>query len=172
MLTQPQLERLNAQISAEAFAAQLYLAASCWCHAKGFQGCGNFFAGHSEQESAHMRKLLDYVIKTGGKAIIGAVAAPPAEFGSLKEVFETVSKHEQSITAKINSLVDFFLEAKDYSTFHFLQWYVAEQHEEENLFRTILEKIDLIGDVPSRLYWIDKEVGKLARSAAAPSAAG
>jgi ferritin len=171
MLSESQLERLNAQIAAENFASQLYLSASCWCHSKGFQGCGNFFAGHSEQEATHMRKLLDYVIKTGGHAHIGAVAAPPAEFGSLKQVFETVFDHEKGITAKINSLVDFFLGAKDYSTFNFLQWYVAEQHEEEHLFRSILEKIELIGDVPSRLYWIDKEVGKLAKGATAPGLA-
>ena len=35
---------------------------------------------------------------------------------------------------------------QDYSTFNFLQWYVAEQHEEEKLFKSILDKLAMVGD--------------------------
>ena len=48
---------------------------------------------------------------------------------------------------------------KDHSSYNFLQWYVAEQHEEEKLFRGVLEKINLLGPDDSRgLYWIDREL--------------
>ncbi len=30
-------------------------------------------------------------------------------------------------------------------TFNFLQWYVAEQHEEEKLFKSVIDKLTLAG---------------------------
>jgi len=63
------------------------------------------------------------------------------------------------MSRNINSMVDLFLQEKDFATFNFLQWYVAEQHEEELLFRKIIDKIHLIGDNENSPFWADKEVG-------------
>ena len=53
-------------------------------------------------------------------------------------------------------------EEKDYSAFNFLQWYVAEQHEEEKLFSGILDKLNLLGEDGKGLFLIDKDLGNLA----------
>lgn len=63
-------------------------------------------------------------------AIISAIDELPHEFDSLKQVIELTYEHEKLITCKINELVGKTFEEKDYSA-NFLQWYVAEQHEEE-----------------------------------------
>ncbi|CAA2930656.1 putative bacterial non-heme ferritin [Arsenophonus endosymbiont of Bemisia tabaci Q2] len=47
---------------------------------------------------------------------------------------------------------------KDYSTFNFLQWYVAEQHEEEKLFKSILDKFELVGEDGKSLFLSDKKL--------------
>ena len=60
----------------------------------------------------------------------------------------------------INKTVDTFLAEKDYSTFNFLQWYVAEQHEEEHLFRNLIEKSKMIGEDGRGKFWLDKELAK------------
>ncbi|GKX38002.1 hypothetical protein SOASR014_17410 [Pectobacterium carotovorum subsp. carotovorum] len=57
---------------------------------------------------------------------------------------------------------------QDYSTFNFLQWYVAEQHEEEKLFRSILDKLALVKASEGGLFFIDQDLKKM--SMAAPSA--
>ncbi len=49
-------------------------------------------------------------------------------------------------------------ENKDFSTFNFLQWYVAEQHEEENLFQSIIDKFELLGNEAKNLYFLDNEI--------------
>jgi ferritin len=49
----------------------------------------------------------------------------------------------------------------DYSTLQFLQWYVVEQHQEEFLFKSILDKIQLIGTEGQGLFIIDREIGAL-----------
>jgi ferritin len=94
--------------------------------------------------------------------------APPAEFGSFKEMFENLFEHEVKVSKSINDLVDITLKQKDYATHNFLQWYVSEQIEEEALARNILDKINLIGDDKGGLYLFDNDVKRLIGSQAEP----
>ncbi len=156
------LKLLNDQIALEDYSANLYLAMSSWCDSQKLTGSAKFLEMHSDEEHAHMRKLFKYVNETGAMAKVSAVEEPPSEYGSIKELFNMIFEHEQFITSKINELVDACLSEKDYSTFNFLQWYVAEQHEEEHLFRGILDMIDIVGVDGRGLFLIDKEIGKIA----------
>ena len=83
------------------------------------------------------------------------------EFGSFKEMFESLFQHEVKVSKSINDLVDITLQEKDYATRNFLQWYVSEQIEEEALARNILDKIKLIGDDKGGLYLFDNDVKSL-----------
>ena len=65
------------------------------------------------------------------------------------------------ITSKINELVGRTFEEKDYSAFNFLQWYVAEQHEEEKLFSGILDKLNLLGEDGKGLFLVDKDFRRI-----------
>ena len=51
---------------------------------------------------------------------------------------------------------------KDYATHNFLQWYVAEQIEEEAQANTILDKINLIGEDRGGLYLFDRDIQQIA----------
>jgi ferritin len=42
-----------------------------------------------------------------------------------------------------------------------MQWYVAEQIEEEALARTILDKLNMIGTDTAGLYLFDRDLGTL-----------
>jgi ferritin len=70
------------------------------------------------------------------------------------------------ITERINSLAHEAFSNQDYSTFNFLQWYVAEQHEEETLFKGILDKINLVGNDGHALFFVDKDLAELAKTGA------
>jgi len=97
---------------------------------------------------------------------ISALVKPPVSFGSFKEMFQSLFDHEVMVSQKINDLVDITLNQKDYATHNFLQWYVAEQIEEEALARNILDKINLIGDDKGGLYLFDNDVKLLVGSQA------
>jgi len=161
MLKEKVLEKLNQQINLEHYASNLYLSMSSWCKAKGLDGAAKFLIDHSNEELGHMHKLFNYINETGAQAMISGIEAPENEFINLKEVFEKTYKHEQFITSKINELVELTFEQKDYATFNFLQWYVGEQHEEEALFKGILDKIEIVGLEGRGLHIIDKEIGAL-----------
>ncbi|MGL5728105.1 MAG: ferritin-like domain-containing protein, partial [Plesiomonas sp.] len=90
--------------------------------------------------------------------------APDTEYRSLSDVFDKTYEHEQLITRQINELVHVAFSTQDYSTFSFLQWYVAEQHEEEKLFKSILDKIELVGEDGKALFFIDKDLKALAQT--------
>lgn len=162
MLHETMVAKLNHQINLEHYSANLYLAMSAWCSHKGYEGAASFLKKHSQEEMAHARKLFDYVNETGSLAVIQAIDAPQSEFSSLKDVFEKTFSHEKKITVEINTLVDNALTQKDYSTFNFLQWYVAEQHEEERLFMSILDLFEIVEPKGRELLMIDREIGSRA----------
>lgn len=161
MLSQTIQKSLNEQIAKESFASSYYLSMASWCDKTGLPGAAKFLYDHAERERAHMMKLFHYVNDAGSHAVKKELKDPPFEFKSLMEIFELVHENEIAVTASINVLVDLCLKEKDHSTFNFLQWYVAEQHEEEHLFKMILDKIKIIGLDGRGIYWIDKEIGKL-----------
>lgn len=163
-------QALNYQISLEAYSSQLYLSMASWAETKGLNGTAQFLYGHSDEERMHMLKLVKFVNERGGHAVIPKLEMPPKEFDSLKKVFELLLQHEQGITNKINELVHVCLEEKDYTTHNFMQWFVAEQLEEEALARTVMDKIELIGDDKGGLYLFDRDLENLQAQAHAGDA--
>ncbi|OHD98525.1 MAG: ferritin [Sulfurimonas sp. RIFCSPHIGHO2_12_FULL_36_9] len=163
MLTQKMIQRLNEQVNLEMYSSNIYLAMSAWCANRGLHGSANFFKDHSKEELSHAYKLFDYINETGATATIEQINKPHNEFIDLKDVFEKTYNHELLISKLILDLVDTALSEKDYSTFNFLQWYVSEQHEEEKLFKEILDKFEIIGMEGRGLFMIDREIAALVR---------
>ena len=161
MLSANVIKLLNDQMNLEFYSSNLYLQMSAWCEQNGFEGAAKFLSEHAAEEMQHMRKLFTYLNETGALAVITAIEAPAHEYKSLKEIIELTYKHEKFITSKINELVEVTFANKDYSTFNFLQWYVAEQHEEEKLFNSIIDKFNLLGEDGRSLYFIDRDLATL-----------
>lgn len=164
MLAAPMVEKLNEQINLEFYSSNLYLQMSAWCEDKGFDGAAEFMRKHAEEEMMHMNRLFTYVSETGALPILGAIEAPPHQFESLSDVFKKTYEHECEVTRAINSLAHVAFTTQDYSTFNFLQWYVAEQHEEEKLFKGIIDKIELVGEDGKALFFIYKDLAEMAKT--------
>ncbi|MBC7848603.1 MAG: ferritin [Chitinophagaceae bacterium] len=151
-------EALNRQIDLEGYASMYYLSMASWCEVKGFNGTAKFLYGHSEEERMHMLKLFKYINDRGGHAIVPGLQSPPKDYSSIREIFETVLSHEVKVSNEINALVGLCIDEKDYTTHNFLQWYVAEQIEEETLARNVLDKLNLIGDDKGGMYLFDRDL--------------
>ena len=133
-----------------------------WCQQKGYPGAAKFLYEHAEEERMHMLKFVHYLNDRGGKVNLAVLNKPEYEFDSLQDVFEKVMKHEEFITNSINSLYEVTVVEKDYTSMNFLQWYITEQLEEENLFNTILDKIKLVGKDKAGMFHIDKDLDSMA----------
>ena len=154
-------EALNAQIEMEAQSSHFYLAMATWAETNGLNGTSAFLYRHSDEEREHMLKLIKFVNERGGTAKIPALDAPASQFDGLQGIFTTLLEHETKVTASINEVVDLCLSRKDYTTHNFMQWYVAEQIEEEALARNILDKLSLIGTDSAGLYLFDRDLNQL-----------
>ena len=149
---------LNKQIRIEAESSQTYLSMASWAEIHGLEGIAQFMYAQSEEERVHMLKLIKFVNERGGRANISDLKAPVTSYSTFKEMFEELYKHEIFVSDSINELVHITFSEKDYATHNFLQWYVAEQIEEEATAKTILDKINMIGDDKSGLYLFDRDI--------------
>ncbi|MDR0227794.1 MAG: ferritin [Flavobacteriaceae bacterium] len=149
---------LNKQIKIEGDSSQIYLAMASWAEVQGFEGIATFMFAQADEERMHMLKLVKYINQRGGEAVIPAVSQPELDHSSFKTLFKQLFEHEVFVSQSINDLVHIALEERDYATHNFLQWYVAEQIEEESTARTILDKINLIGDDKGGLYLFDNDM--------------
>jgi ferritin len=162
-------EAINKQIKKEEFSSRLYLSMAIWAEAHKFPGAASFLYQHAEEERMHMMKLIRYVVSRGGNALVEEIEKPESEFDSLNDVFSKILAHEEYITASINDLYGVTIEEKDYTTGNFLQWFITEQLEEENLMSTILDKISLVGSDKAGMFHIDKELETMAAAGNTPA---
>ncbi len=153
---------LNNQVVVEAESSQAYLAMAVWAECNGYNGIANFLYDHSDEERMHMLKLVKFINERGGKAVIPSLKKPNTSFKGVKDIFTTLLKHEVNVTKEINEVVDVCLGEKDYTTHNFMQWYVSEQIEEEALARTIMDKLELIGNDKGGLYLFDRDLETMA----------
>ncbi|MEA2042108.1 MAG: ferritin [Bacteroidota bacterium] len=162
MLSEKVEKSLNEQIKEEFDSSQLYLAMASWAEVKGLNGAAKFLYAHSDEEREHGLKLFHYVNDRGGHAITPELAMPDIKYDDLHTIFKAIYDHEKYISQKINNLVGICLKENDFTTQNFLQWYVQEQIEEESLFGELLDKLELLGEHPGKMYMFDNELDKAA----------
>ena len=151
---------INAQINAEQYSAQLYLAMAAHCTTMSFKGFAHWLTVQAGAETAHAQKLIQFLLDRGGKLELKPVAAPPTDFGGVIEVFEKVLAHEQGVSTQINHLFAASREAKDYASEIALQWYVTEQVEEEARVSEIVDHLHAVGDKGGAIWYLDSRMAK------------
>jgi ferritin len=160
MLSKKMNALLNQQIASEAEASAYYLAMASWAQAHGYNGLSQFLYRHSDEERMHMLKLFHFVNDRGGVSEVRAVKAFKGQYKSVQEIIEQILEHEMQVTGDINKIVKACLAEHDYTTHNFLQWYLAEQIEEETLARNLLDKLRLIGSDKGGMYLFDRDLEK------------
>lgn len=149
---------LNKQVNAELEAAYLYLSMSAYLASNNLSGFSNWMKIQFEEEQFHALKLYDYIIERGGNVSLTAIDKPKTKWKDIVDVYKDVLAHEEKITSLINNLVDLAIQEKDHATVNMLQWYVAEQVEEEAGVSEILDQLELIGGKGSGMFMLDREM--------------
>lgn len=160
MLSKQLETALNAQVNAEFWSAYLYLSMSAWAENLGRKGVANWFRIQFQEEQAHALLLMDYLHARNSRTLLKPIQDVPTEWKNLSDVFTATLEHEQKVTRMINELYAMAEAEKDYATRQRLNGYVAEQVEEEDNVRTILDNLALVGEDGTGLYQIDAELAK------------
>lgn len=153
-------EALNKQINNELDASYRYLAMSAYFEAQDLPGFASRFRGHSAEEETHAMRIYDFVAKLGARIELEGISKPQMEYASPVEVLEQALSHEQIVTGQINALFELAHREREYSTQNMLNWFLAEQIEEEDLFSSILDKAKAAGDDRWNLLLLDQELGQ------------
>jgi ferritin len=151
---------LNEQTNSEFYSAYLYLSMETYFESVGLTGCAKWMRAQTIEEIAHAMKIHDFVVECGGRVILKKISEPPMEWRSALEVFEAAYAHEQSVTKRINELVDLAIKERDHATGNMLNWFVDEQVEEESTVKDIVRKFEMVGKTPGGQFLIDQELGK------------
>lgn len=157
---------INDQINFEFVSSYLYLALANFWEEKGRKGVANWFRIQAKEEVAHAEILINYVHDRDGIVKLHAIDQPKQEWSSLLESFQDTLAHERIVTKRIYDLYELAEAEKDYATRQKLNWYIAEQVEEESSVQEIIDNLELVGEDGTGIYQIDQELGK--RSYTAP----
>jgi len=152
---------LNTQMTKEASASQIYLSYASWAAGEGYSGIANFLFRHANEERNHMMKFLEYILERGGKVKIEAIPAATENPANIQNCFEQIFEQEVDNTKGIYKLIKTSFDEEDWATWHFMQWFVKEQTEEETLALNLLDKIKISGGANASgdaLYNIDKDL--------------
>ncbi|MCB4807012.1 ferritin [Tamlana sp. 62-3] len=150
------MDMLNNQIGMEMKASAAYLAMASWCDQRELLNSKAFFYKQAEEEREHAMKIFKFVNDNGGAAISPNVTGVNNEFESLRSIYETGLEHEISVTESIFKIFKAAREKNDFITEVFMQWFVSEQSEEEDSFRSILDIFDLMEGMPLKM--IDERI--------------
>ena len=152
-------DALNQQIHNEFYSAYLYLSMSTYSDANNLPGFAQWMRIQNEEERSHGMRLFDYLEARSGRVRLGAIEQPPGEFDSPLAMFKTALEHESEVTTTIHRLYELAKEESDYPTEVELQWFVREQVEEEKTIQDILAQLRMIGDQPTALVMMDRQLG-------------
>jgi ferritin len=159
MLDEEMVSAINKQLNAELYSGYLYLSMAAYFESSDLSGFANWMRVQAQEELSHAMKFYVYLVQRGARVILTEIEAPPTEWDTNIAVFEHVYEHEQMVTGLINELVDLAIKLSDHATNNFLQWYVAEQVEEEESASGVLQKVKLAGEDSSGLLMLDQELG-------------
>lgn len=164
-------DALNAQINAEFWSAYLYLSMGMHFEAEGHAGIANWFRIQFKEEQAHAEIFINYLLSRGGRVELKAIDAVPTTWESPLAAYLDTLAHEEKVTSLINNLYALAESEHDYATRGKLDWFIAEQVEEEETAKGLIDRLKLIGDNGLALYMLDQELATRTYNVPAPLAA-
>ncbi|WP_255196385.1 ferritin [Halorarius litoreus] len=160
MLKEPLESALNDQINAELRAEYLYLSMAAYFEDEGLPGFASWMRAQADEEHSHAMRIYDYVLDRDGRVRLDGIDAPQTEWETPQAAFEDAYDHEVKVSGLIDDLVALAREENDNATENMLQWFVAEQVEEEATAQAIIDKLRHVGDDGPGLLMIDQELGE------------
>ncbi len=137
---------LNTQIQNELSSSQIYRGMSCWLENEGWSNSATYFFKAAQEELTHMDKIYQYLFDRNVLALVPISAEVKQDYKDIRELVELALEHEISVTDNWEAISVIAKEQGDNTTCEFAQWFLKEQIEEENKFRSILDKMNL--DIP------------------------
>lgn len=153
-------EILNEQINKEFYSGYLYLSMSAHLKELGLNGFASWTRLQAKEEVEHGLKIFDYIIDCNSFVTLKQIRTPEFEFNGISSIFNHIYEHEKCITSSIMEIAKKAEEEGDRTTLNFIDWFIAEQIEEEEAVKNIIKRLDMFGDDKVALFLMDQELSK------------
>lgn len=142
MLSADLRKLLIAQIGSELTAHGLYMAISLYFDRLSLKGWGKLFRDQAIEEAQHASRIMDFLTDNEIEFDLPALKATSTRFATPLAAAERALRSEREVAAQFDRMAGVALAAGDHRGHQFLQWFIAEQVEEEAKLQAI---VDLIG---------------------------
>ncbi len=154
------MEKVNKQFNFELSSAYTYMAMSNYCKSRGMDGFAHFMFEQAKEEFGHARKFYNFLYEMDFTPEYEAMEKPEASYETFTDMFKDALAHEKEVTRRIKEIYKDAIEAGCVDTQQFLDWFIAEQREEEETFRGIVERMERINESWNGLYIYDAALGQ------------
>lgn len=151
---------LNDQLNLEYYSAYSYLAMSAYFLTQNLNGFAHWMRVQAQEELGHGMKIYDFLDDREAEIRFQALAAPKQNWDSPLDVFEDSLAHEQKVSQSIYNIADLALSERDHATHTFLQWFIAEQVEEEAAVKELIDTLKLVGTEGNGLFLLDRDLAQ------------
>ena len=155
-------DAFNQQIKNELLASYLYLSMSAHFDHENFPGFAHWMRLQAQEELTHAMRLFGYVLRRGGRVELHSIEAPTTDFREPLSLFESVLEHERAVTGMIHGLFELSGKEGDWAAQQELQWFIAEQVEEEDGASTARDQVRMAGEDQAALLMLDQQFGSRA----------
>lgn len=124
----------------------------------GLNGFAKWTKIQAKEEVEHGLKIFDYLINCNSFVTLKQIRTPEFEFEGVLSIFNYIYEHEKCITRAVMTIAEKAEEECDRTTLNFIDWFIAEQTEEEEAVKNIIKRLELFGEDKVALYLMDKEL--------------
>lgn len=149
---------LKDQVNKEFYSSYLYLGFSNYYYGVSLDGFGNWFEVQAKEELDHAMMILKYLQDNDEKVTLEAIAKPEINFSDHRQPLKAALEHEKYVTSLIHAIFREARDADDFRCCQFLEWFIAEQGEEEKSTSDLIAKYDLLGGDAKGIYLLNNEL--------------
>jgi len=142
MLSADLRKLLIAQIGNELAAHQLYLAIAIFFERQSLVRWGKLFRRQSVEEAQHAQKIIDFLVDNEIDFDLPALKATSTRFDSPAGAARRALESERTVAGQFDRAAKVAVANDDHRGFQFLQWFIAEQVEEETKLQRLVDLIE------------------------------
>ncbi len=151
-------DALNEQMNFELESAYIYASMSAYLDSLNMKGMVHFMDHQAKEEVEHAERFKKFLQETGYGVKYRAIDPGDGNFASIDDVFKKALAHEKVVTSRIHALANQAREEKELRVQNMIAWFVDEQIEEEEVFSTLVERLERINGQWNGLYILDGEL--------------
>ncbi|MFT4088270.1 MAG: ferritin [Gordonia sp. (in: high G+C Gram-positive bacteria)] len=146
------------QITLEFESSLLYRQLSIELELKDLPGISGWLKAQANEELTHADRLIKHLTDRDNHPVIGDISIPSIKINTVHEAFEIALEAERKVSESIRSLYRLAEQVQDLDSRPVIDWFIAEQVEEEANVSEILGRARLINEDGPGLLRLDDEL--------------